>query len=437
MTHDAEAGRGGASPLLAGPLSRPLILRAGATASVRDVLAHAHALAQRLPDAPHLVNLCGDRGRFLVAFCAAVIAGRVTLLPPSRAPQAIAGVMSDYAPAAIVDDDAVEAAAPHARPQTVDAVPHVAPDRLVAIGFTSGSTGAPKPSPKTWRAFAGSTALNVQAFAGIVAPPWHVLATVPSQHMYGMETCVLLPLLGQAAIAADSPLFPQDLADALARLPSPGMLVTTPVHLRAFVESGLSFAAPDLIVSATAPLPQALAARAEAVFRAPLLEVFGSTETCIIARRRTALEDDWRLYPTLALTPADEGTRVDAPYYCAPVLMQDHLVQTGDRFRVAGRVADMIEIGGKRASLGEIALRLSAIPGVADAAVLQVPSGNGAGVQRIVAVIVAPGIDDAGILAALRAHFDPVFLPRRLVRVDALPRNDTGKLRRDALLALL
>jgi len=30
-----------------------------------------------------------------------------------------------------------------------------------------------------------------------------------------------------------------------------------------------------------------------------------------------------------------------------------------------------------------------------------------------------------------------VFLPRPLLRVDALPRNETGKLPRDALLALL
>jgi acyl-coenzyme A synthetase/AMP-(fatty) acid ligase len=58
-------------------------------------------------------------------------------------------------------------------------------------------------------------------------------------------------------------------------------------------------------------------------------------------------------------------------------------------------------------------------------------------VQRIIAFVVAPGLDDAAIMAALRESLDPVFLPRRLVRVDALPRNDTGKIRRDALLALL
>lgn len=425
-------------PLIHGELSRPMLLRDGVAVSARQVLAQAQALAHRLPDAANIVNLCEDRGRFLVGFCAAVIAGRVTLLPPSRAPQAVAGVRADHGPAAIIDDAAVDAALPHAKPQAISEAPQVATDRLVAIGFTSGSTGAPKPSPKTWGAFAGSTALNLQAFGGIVAPPWHVLATVPSQHMYGMETCVLLPLLGNAAIAIERPLFPQDLADTLARLPAPRMLVTTPVHLRAFVESGLTFPPPDLIISATAPLSRELAERAEQAFGATLLEVFGSTETCIIGRRRTAREDAWHLYPSLRLNAQEDGTRIDAPYLPAPVLLQDHLQQEGDRFTVAGRVADLIEIAGKRASLGDIALRLSAIPGVADAAVLQAPPGGVvAGVQRIVAFVVAPDVDDAAIHAALREHLDPVFLPRRLIRLEALPRNETGKLRRDALLALL
>jgi acyl-coenzyme A synthetase/AMP-(fatty) acid ligase len=38
-------------------------------------------------------------------------------------------------------------------------------------------------------------------------------------------------------------------------------------------------------------------------------------------------------------------------------------------------------------------------------------------------------------LAALREHVDPVFLPRPLRLVDALPRNETGKLPRAALCA--
>jgi acyl-coenzyme A synthetase/AMP-(fatty) acid ligase len=40
------------------------------------------------------------------------------------------------------------------------------------------------------------------------------------------------------------------------------------------------------------------------------------------------------------------------------------------------------------------------------------------------------------LLAALREHIDPVFLPRPLLFVDVLPRNATGKLPRVALQAL-
>jgi acyl-coenzyme A synthetase/AMP-(fatty) acid ligase len=49
---------------------------------------------------------------------------------------------------------------------------------------------------------------------------------------------------------------------------------------------------------------------------------------------------------------------------------------------------------------------------------------------------VAPGLDRAAILRALRERIDPAFLPRPLLIVEALPRNDTGKLAREGLLAL-
>jgi len=40
------------------------------------------------------------------------------------------------------------------------------------------------------------------------------------------------------------------------------------------------------------------------------------------------------------------------------------------------------------------------------------------------------------VLSALRERIDAAFLPRPLYLVDALPRNATGKITRDALLEL-
>jgi len=52
------------------------------------------------------------------------------------------------------------------------------------------------------------------------------------------------------------------------------------------------------------------------------------------------------------------------------------------------------------------------------------------------AFVVAPGLTAPALLAALRERVDAIFIPRPLVLLEALPRNSTGKLPREALLAL-
>jgi acyl-coenzyme A synthetase/AMP-(fatty) acid ligase len=163
----------------------------------------------------------------------------------------------------------------------------------------------------------------------------------------------------------------------------------------------------------------------------------------VIARRRTALEERWTPLPGVRMHPQPDGTLVHAAHLPAPVVLADLVeVDEDGRFLLCGRQADLLEIAGKRASLGELTRCLLAIPGVEDGVVLQMDeceaggvSGNG--VRRIAAIVVAPAIDEAAIMRALRDSIDPVFLPRRLQRVDALPRNDTGKLPRAELLRLL
>jgi acyl-coenzyme A synthetase/AMP-(fatty) acid ligase len=51
--------------------------------------------------------------------------------------------------------------------------------------------------------------------------------------------------------------------------------------------------------------------------------------------------------------------------------------------------------------------------------------------------VVARGVDRDTILYALAQQLDPVLVPRPLVLVERLPRNETGKVPRAALLAVL
>jgi acyl-coenzyme A synthetase/AMP-(fatty) acid ligase len=167
-------------------------------------------------------------------------------------------------------------------------------------------------------------------------------------------------------------------------------------------------------------------------------EVFGSTETCVIAHRRTAREEAWTPYAGVTLHPQPDGTRIEAPQLLQPVVLADIVELLPDgRFRLRGRNTDLLEIAGKRASLGDLTHKLLALPGVRDGAVFQLDQVDHMGIRRVAALVVAPGLDANTILDALRCEIDPVFLPRPLKLVDALPRSETGKLPRAALLAAL
>ncbi|RDZ26411.1 AMP-binding protein [Lysobacter silvisoli] len=444
---DSHPGAAGAEPtaLIAGLPERAFAFAPGLAVDRQRFEREVRALAALLPESGHAVNLCEDRYRFLVAFCAAALRGQTTLLPPSRAPAVVGEVLAQHGDAYCLGDDAIDPPPPrywrlpHVLPQADGARLTVDAAALAAIGFTSGSTGQPRPNPKTWRAFRASTAQNLAALADLLRAEGEtpLVATVPPQHMYGMEMSVLLPLLGPVSVHAARPFFPQDVAAALADAPVPPLLVTTPVHLRALVESGVALPPLAGIVSATAPLAQELAQAAEQRYGCEVREVFGSTETCVIARRRTACEQAWTPLPGVRVCPQPDGSAVHAPHLPEPVALADLMEVGADgRFVLRGRSADLLEIAGKRASLGDLTRKLLAIDGVRDGVVLQLDADDSA-VRRIAALAVAPGRDEAEILHALRASIDPVFLPRPLRLVDALPRNETGKLPRDRLLQLL
>jgi acyl-coenzyme A synthetase/AMP-(fatty) acid ligase len=437
-------------PLIAGfEAASPLIRQRGAVVTAGEFLGQVLALAAALPDPPYLVNLCEQRANFLVAWCAAAVRGQTNLLPASRAPQVIADAQASYGDNHIVDDAVVQAVLAR-RPAAAGRadLPHIAADHIVQIAFTSGSTGTPTAHAKRWGSLQFNTRFNAERIreclgqAPLDTQPT-LIATVPPQHMYGTETSVLLPLLAGMAVHADRPLFPGDVAVALAQVPAPRILVTTPVHLRTLLASSLDFPALAAVLSATAPLDAPLALRVAAGLRAPLLEMFGSTETCVIATRLTASESRWRLYPGITLEPAADHTWVHAPWFDQPTRLQDVVELTADgHMLLRGRNVDMVEIAGKRASLSDLTRRLLAIPGVRDAVVFQPSDGEaeaqGVGkVQRLAAAVVAPTLNAAQILTLLAQSVDPAFLPRPLLLLAELPRNELGKTARAQLLQLL
>lgn len=420
----------------------PMLVAGGEPLAEGALLAAADALARELPEGPAAVNLCESRAKFLTAFLALLMRGQACLLPPSRVPAVIDEVVREHPGAYRIDDARVAGPRGDATGQAV-AAPVVPAGRVVVVGYTSGSTGRPSANPKTWESLRASARLNSRQLRALLPPgahdarPW-IVATVPSQHMYGLEMTVLLPLLGGMSVHGGHPLYPADVRRALEEVPEPRILVTTPVHLRALVQSVAGLPRLAAIVSATAPLPRELAAEAERRFEAPLLEFFGSTETCVIASRRTAVEAGWRPYLGVELLPQAEGSLVRAPWLPGAVRLMDVLeLQDDGCFIVRGRHADMVEVGGKRASLADLTRRLLSVPGVSDAVVFQPDAAEGAVVRRLAALAVAEGLSESAVLERLAPLVDPVFLPRPLVLLPRLPRNEVGKLPRERLLEAL
>jgi acyl-coenzyme A synthetase/AMP-(fatty) acid ligase len=425
--------------------------RAGGAITAQQFLDDAKRLAQRLPDSKHVLNVCSDRYHFTVGLAACLISKRVSLLPSTHTPQVIAQ-LAIFAPDAIcLTDDArcdielpriycpvqFSALLPTSGQPSTFSIPAIQATQLAAIVFTSGSTGRPIPYKKTW----GLLAQCVRAGAprlGLSDGRSHTLiGTVPGQHMYGFESTVLLALLSGNAFSAERPFYPADVAAAVKRVPQPRALVTTPIHLRTLLASEIEFPAVDLVMSATAALSPELAREVEAKYGTTLLEIYGSTETGQIAMRRTAVTDVWQLWPGVRLHVENgqvfaQGGHVEQ---LTPMCDVIEIISEAE-FLLHGRTADLVNVAGKRSSFGYLNSQLNSIPGVLDGVFfLREGAAGSTGVDRLAAVVVAPGLSAAMITEELRQRIDAVFLPRPLLIVPHLPRNTTGKLPQQALQA--
>ena len=307
-------------------------------------------------------------------------------------------------------------------------VPHIPAAQTAAIVFTSGSTDRPRGHAKSWYSLTTIASLQHSYVRHVHAGLSGVLATVPPQHMYGLETSILLPLQSGLPLHDGRPLFPEDVRCALENCGAAPLLVTTPTHLRALTLAGVDYPSCGIVLSATAPLDRELAMLAERRFKCSVHEIYGSTETGAMANRRTIVDRQWKPCPGIRLVSDGAGTtRVLAEHLPGPVPLMDRIgLEENGRFELFGRLDDTLNIAGKHASLDDLNRRLLAIPGVDDGVMFLVDTKLG-GPPRLGAMVVAPGLDAATIGAALRQSTDPVFLPRRILFVDKLPRSDTGK----------
>ncbi|MBK0400882.1 acyl-CoA synthetase [Limibaculum sp. M0105] len=399
-----------------------------------DVAAARHCLAGH--DA--ICNMAEARYDFSVLLSAAMANGQTTVLPPSRATAAVAAALDGWrSPLTVkaLSDIGLERLNSEAHAEN-QALPKLTGQVHV---FTSGSTGKPVRHLKNWRSLADGARLTAEivASAGLEQVDTVMLGTTPHQHMYGLEAAIFAGIAHGYCLHDATVFFPADLERAVDEATGQGMsdvvLVTSPAHLRFLEETIVTLPQIRCIISATAPLHRDVARRLEASGTRKVFEIYGSTETGSLARRRSAETDLWTPLDGFRIVGRGDRWFASAPHLHATIALADDIdLESDGRFRLLGRRGDMVRVAGKRQSLGGLNAVLSLMPGLRDGVILSEPGADGDQLSLFVVTNGEKPADLHALRKAVRAHMlgyvDPVFVPRHVHIVDRIPRGDTGKI---------
>jgi long-chain acyl-CoA synthetase len=483
-----------ADVLLTGATTHPdaaaLVDRDGTTsyAELADAAARLGTLlvdaGVRPGDRVALVSLNNDE--FVTAYLATLHVGAICVpLNPAAPPAALERELATIDPALTLacgpSASLVGAAGRSVHRIDLDALPPAgsprvdrAADDVAVLLFTSGTAGAPRAARLTHANLAANIA-QVQDHPGLRVEPGDLgMALLPCFHIFGLNVVLGVGL----AAGATTVLVEHFDAAATARLARDrGVTILAGVPAMFADWAGLdpadagpdTFASVRLAVSGAAPLPADVAAAFHDRYGLVLHQGYGLTEASPIVTT-TALSAatprpgsigpslpgvDVRLVDpagadVLAGDPGElwvHGPNVFPGYWqddaaTAHALTSDGWLRTGDvavveddgDLHLVDRLKDLIIVSGFNVYPVEVEDVLKTAPGVADAAVVGIPSPR---TGETVVAFVVPAPDQRPDPDALAAHCARALArykcPTRYQFVDDLPRNPAGKLLRRAL----
>jgi acyl-coenzyme A synthetase/AMP-(fatty) acid ligase len=271
-------------------------------------------------------------------------------------------------------------------------------------------------------------------------------------HLYGMTFAFLYSLASGFLIDATLVETPEDLAYRLEQHKD-AFLVTSPAFLDRLGRNKdiYSFASkPYLMTSSGAPLSKEGAEAARDLLGVSAHEVFGSTETGVVANRRQLDSEIWSLFPYAKAHAGPDGRLVVTSAYIdrEEFVMGDAVeFLDGSRFVLKGRIDRMVKIEEKRVSLPEIEAALNAHELVLKAYCTPVINKNG---RKTVGACV--GLNDKGrghlfaegrkktvdlLKTYMACHADKVAIPLRWRFVDQIPVNEQSKVIPEEINALM
>lgn len=379
-------------------------------------------------------------------FCAALIAlwesGRVAVLPADDRPATLARIAQEVD--GTLPDNPGDQAGNAAREPLFHPASLYSTATAVVL-HTSGSTGAPARLTKRFDQLDAELAAHAELWP---LADGCVISQVSHQHIYGLLTGVLHPLCASAPFSGDACCYPETLAARLKDaggadlapvvVSSPAQLTRLPAHL-----PWSELPRPLRLFSSGAPLASKHAQRTESLLHAPVIEIYGSTETGGIAQRRQALSAAWQPLPGVQVVCEDECLALRSPFLQAPQRwwqQPDRVAPVRNGFELLGREDRVVKVAGKRVSLSHIERILATAPDILDARCIDLGRSDGRlGVVAVLpsAVIPHEHATRHALIQRLRAHLSPhlerVTIPRYWRFVDTLPCNAQSKFDRSLI----
>lgn len=357
-----------------------------------------------------------------------------------------------------------------------DAWPAPDPTQAAYVLYTSGSTGRPKGVVVTHGSLANHMAWMTRAF------PLDAHDAVLQKTSAAFDASIwefFLPLLAGARLVMAPPGLERDVPALVATLARERITVLqlVPSLLRVLVDAP-GFGACDAlrcVFCGGEALTADLARRFAAAHRAALVNLYGPTETTIqVCAERVDAADDpvpvGRPIDNVRLYVVDSRNRLspvgvrgeiliggaapargylDRPALTAARFVADpidprapRVYRSGDvgawradgRLDFFGRADDQVKLRGYRIELGEVEATIARHPDVANAAASVDLDANG--IARLVCAYdcrAGRGVEPAPLRAWLATQLPDYMVPGRCRRLDALPRNASGKIDRAAL----
>ncbi|MEH0975191.1 AMP-binding protein, partial [Micromonospora sp. CPCC 205546] len=343
-------------------------------------------------------------------------------------------------------------------------------DEVAWMLYTSGTTGRPKGVLSTQRTCLWSVAACYVPIPGLTVAD-RVVWPLPLFHSLSHIGCVLsVTAVGATArlvdgFSADDVLRAVDEDEATVLAGVPAMYH----HLVAAArETGFRAPALRVCLVGGAITTGALRRAFDEVFDAPLLDAYGSTETCgsiaVTRPDQPRVEGSCgRAVPGVEVRLVSPQTGLDVPagaegevwvsgpsvmlgYHGLPEVtaaaLRDGWYRTGDLARrdadgnifVTGRHQELIIRGGEKIHPAEVEEALRAVPGVADVAVTGRPH-DVLGEVPVAFVVPGPeGFDPRAGYAACREKLSYHKIPDELYEIGQVPRTASGKVTRRLLL---